>query len=125
MPLAETPSLEAGCLLKCTTEKGKDNEGADARPEMASSNRLGVVKAELIEQYRRGSKDTGSPEVQVALLSERINYLTEHLKLHGKDYASRRGLIMMVNKRRRLLDYLSRRAPERYREIVDRLSLRK
>lgn len=102
-----------------------ENEGADARPEMASSNRLGVVKAGLIEQYRRASKDTGSPEVQIALLSERITYLTEHLKLHGKDYASRRGLIMMVNKRRRLLDYLSRRAPERYREIVDRLSLRK
>jgi small subunit ribosomal protein S15 len=83
------------------------------------------MKATLIEQYRRATKDTGSPEVQIALLSERINYLTEHLKLHRKDYASRRGLIMMVNKRRRLLDYLNRRAPERYREIVERLSLRK
>jgi small subunit ribosomal protein S15 len=83
------------------------------------------MKGTLIEQYRRGSKDTGSPEVQIALLSERIDYLTGHLKLHRKDYASRRGLIMMVNKRRRLLDYLNRRAPERYREIVERLSLRK
>ena len=82
-------------------------------------------KSGLIEQYRQHSKDTGSPEVQIALLSERINYLTSHLKSHIKDYASRRGLIMMVNKRRRLLDYLNRRDPERYREIVERLSLRK
>jgi len=82
-------------------------------------------KSALIEQYRQHSKDTGSPEVQIALLSERINYLTSHLKSHIKDYASRRGLIMMVNKRRRLLDYLNRRDPERYREIVERLSLRK
>jgi small subunit ribosomal protein S15 len=82
-------------------------------------------KSALIEQYRQHSKDTGSPEVQIALLSERINYLTSHLKSHVKDFASRRGLIMMVNKRRRLLDYLNRRDPERYREIVERLSLRK
>lgn len=83
------------------------------------------VKAVLIEQFRRDVKDTGSPEVQIALLSERISYLTTHLKGHMKDHASRRGLIMMVNKRRRLLDYLNRRDPLRYREIVDRLSLRK
>ena len=83
------------------------------------------VKSELIEQYRVHAKDTGSPEVQIALLSERINYLTSHLRAHLKDHASRRGLIMMVNKRRRLLDYLNRRAPDRYREIIERLSLRK
>ena len=83
------------------------------------------AKIAVIEQYRHPAKDTGSREVQIALLSERINYLTAHLKSHGKDHASRRGLIMMVNKRRRLLDYLNRRDPERYREIVDRLSLRK
>ncbi len=82
-------------------------------------------KAMLMEQYRQHTKDTGSPEVQIALLSERINYLTGHLKSHLKDHASRRGLIMMVNKRRRLLDYLNRRDPDRYREIVERLSLRK
>jgi small subunit ribosomal protein S15 len=82
-------------------------------------------KMMVIEQYRQHVKDTGSPEVQIALLSERINYLTGHLKSHAKDHASRRGLIMMVNKRRRLLDYLNRRDPERYREIVARLSLRK
>jgi len=83
------------------------------------------LKAEVIEQFRVHPKDTGSPEVQIALLSERINYLTTHLKAHAKDHASRRGLIMMVNRRRRLLDYLNRRDPDRYREIVERLSLRK
>ena len=83
------------------------------------------AKSALIEQYRSHAKDTGSPEVQIALLSERINYLTSHLKSHAKDHASRRGLIMMVNRRRRLLDYLNRRDPDRYREIVERLSLRK
>jgi small subunit ribosomal protein S15 len=86
---------------------------------------LREAKSVLIEQYRAHVKDTGSPEVQIALLSERINYLTTHLKAHLKDHASRRGLIMMVNKRRRLLDYLNRRDPDRYREIVERLSLRK
>jgi small subunit ribosomal protein S15 len=83
------------------------------------------AKVEVIEQFRVHPKDTGSPEVQIALLSERINYLTTHLRSHAKDHASRRGLIMMVNKRRRLLDYLNRRDPDRYREIVERLSLRK
>ena len=83
------------------------------------------IKTKLITDYHRHDADTGSPEVQIALLSERINYLTTHLKSHVKDHASRRGLIMMVNKRRRLLDYLNRRDPDRYREIVERLSLRK
>jgi small subunit ribosomal protein S15 len=86
---------------------------------------LSELKFGLIEQYRTHPRDTGSPEVQIALLSERINYLTSHLKAHAKDHASRRGLIMMVNRRRRLLDYLNRRDPDRYREIVERLSLRK
>jgi small subunit ribosomal protein S15 len=86
---------------------------------------LREAKSGVIEQYRTHVKDTGSPEVQIALLSGRITYLNSHLKSHVKDHASRRGLIMMVNKRRRLLDYLNRRDPDRYREIVDRLSLRK
>ena len=86
---------------------------------------LSDAKVMLIEQFRTHVKDTGSPEVQIALLSERINYLTTHLKSHVKDHASRRGLIMMVNKRRRLLDYLNRRDPDRYHQIVERLSLRK
>ncbi|HUJ83478.1 MAG TPA: 30S ribosomal protein S15 [Candidatus Acidoferrales bacterium] len=86
---------------------------------------MSEAKVEVMEQFRQHTKDTGSPEVQIALLSERINYLTTHLRSHVKDHASRRGLIMMVNKRRRLLDYLNRRDPDRYREIVERLSLRK
>ena len=86
---------------------------------------MGEANSVSLEPYSRETTGTGSPEVQMALLSERINYLTTHLKLHLKDHASRRGLIMMVNKRRRLLDYLNRRNPDRYREIVERLSLRK
>ena len=82
-------------------------------------------KTELVKTFAVQEHDSGSAEVQIALLSERINYLTSHLRAHVKDYASRRGLIMMVNKRRRLLDYLNRRDPDRYREIVERLSLRK
>ena len=86
---------------------------------------MSELKIGVIEQFRVHAKDTGSPEVQIALLSERISYLISHLKSHAKDHASRRGLIMMVNRRRRLLDYLNRRDPDRYREIVQRLSLRK
>jgi small subunit ribosomal protein S15 len=86
---------------------------------------LSEAKIGVIEQFRQHVKDTGSPEVQIALLSERISYLTSHLKSHVKDHASRRGLIMMVNRRRRLLEYLNRRDPDRYRQIVERLSLRK
>ncbi|MCX7698129.1 MAG: 30S ribosomal protein S15 [Candidatus Goldbacteria bacterium] len=82
-------------------------------------------KKELIETFKIHEKDTGSPEVQVALLTERINYLTEHLKKHKKDFHSRRGLLQMVNKRRRLLDYLKRENIDRYKSLVDRLKLRK
>ncbi len=81
-------------------------------------------KKAIIEQYRTHEGDTGSPEVQIALLTERINYLTEHLKIHKKDHHSRRGLLKMVGSRRGLLNYLSREEPERYRAIVDRLGLR-
>lgn len=82
-------------------------------------------KRALIKEYATGAGDTGSPEVQVALLSERINNLTEHLKTHQKDYASRRGLLMMVGQRRRLLDYLKRRDQGRYQQLIDRLGLRR
>ena len=82
-------------------------------------------KQEVIEKYRRDEKDTGSPEVQIALLTERINELTEHLKVHQKDNHSRRGLLKMVGKRRNLLNYLSKKDINRYREIVDKLGLRK
>jgi small subunit ribosomal protein S15 len=83
------------------------------------------VKSGVIGQYRVHANDTGSPEVQVALLSERINYLTEHFKIHTKDHASRRGLLKMVGHRRRLLDYIKSKDVERYRALIQRLGIRK
>ena len=82
-------------------------------------------KAELITEYATNPTDTGSPEVQVAILSERILNLTEHLKEHKKDYHSRRGLLMMVGQRRRLLDYLKRKDQSRYITLIGRLGLRR
>ena len=82
-------------------------------------------KQEIISTYKRDEKDTGSPEVQIALLTERINELTEHLKVHPKDTHSRRGLLKMVGKRRNLLNYLAKKDVNRYREIVEKLGLRK
>lgn len=82
-------------------------------------------KQELIETYKRDEKDTGSPEVQISLLTERINELTEHLKIHIKDNHSRRGLLKMVGKRRNLLNYLAKKDEERYKTIVEKLNLRK
>ncbi len=82
-------------------------------------------KAEIIKEYRLSPTDTGSPEVQVALLTERINHLNEHLKVFKKDHHSRRGLLMMVGKRRGLLDYLKKKDIERYRALVAKLGLRK
>jgi small subunit ribosomal protein S15 len=82
-------------------------------------------KRELVEQYQQHPGDTGSPEVQIALLSERIDYLTEHFKLHSKDHHSRRGLLKLVGQRRRLLDYLKHQNSERYRGVINRLKLRR
>lgn len=82
-------------------------------------------KSDLISSYRTHEKDTGSPEVQVALLSERINYLTEHFKTHAKDHHSRRGLLKLVGQRRRLLDYLKSKDTARYAELIKRLGIRK
>jgi small subunit ribosomal protein S15 len=82
-------------------------------------------KQELIGQYRRAPADTGSPEVQVALLTSRINALTEHLRTHKRDHACRRGLLMMVSRRRRLLDYLKKVDPQRYLDIIRHLDIRK
>jgi small subunit ribosomal protein S15 len=82
-------------------------------------------KAELIKKYGRGKNDTGSTEVQVAILTTRINNLTEHLKTHKKDFHSRRGLLVMVGQRRRLLDYLNSNSNERYAELIKSLGLRR
>ncbi|MDH5750964.1 MAG: 30S ribosomal protein S15 [Deltaproteobacteria bacterium] len=83
------------------------------------------VKQEIIGSYARSAGDTGSPEVQVALLSEKIKYLTEHFKVHKKDHHSRRGLLKMVSQRRRLLDYLNSKDHDRYRKLIERLDLRR
>jgi small subunit ribosomal protein S15 len=83
------------------------------------------VKSKVIEEHRRDDKDTGSPEVQIAVLSKRIDELTEHLKTHKTDHHSRRGLLQMVGKRRRLLEYLRREDVERYRALIGRLGLRR
>jgi small subunit ribosomal protein S15 len=82
-------------------------------------------KAEVVQKYSRKPGDTGSPEVQIALLSERITYLTEHFKVHMKDHHSRRGLLMMVGQRRRLLDYLKSKNLDRYRSVIESLGIRK
>jgi small subunit ribosomal protein S15 len=82
-------------------------------------------KIEVIGTYRTHESDTGSPEVQVAILSERINYLTEHFKSHAKDHHSRRGLLKLVGQRRRLLDYVKSKDSERYSELIRRLGIRK
>ena len=82
-------------------------------------------KQSVIDRYRTHATDTGSPEVQIAVLSERIGQLTEHFKTHQKDHGSRRGLLMLVSKRRRLLDYLKKYDSERYKTVVQRLGLRK
>ena len=82
-------------------------------------------KTEVIATYKAHDTDTGSPEVQIALLSERINYLTEHFKTHEKDHHSRRGLLKLVQQRRRLLDYLKRKDSDRYTEIIHKLGIRK
>ncbi|MEJ2638849.1 MAG: 30S ribosomal protein S15 [Desulfosarcinaceae bacterium] len=83
------------------------------------------AKKELIEKYKQHESDTGSPEVQIGLLTYRISYLTEHLKVHKKDHHSRRGLLMLVGKRRRLLNYVKKNDVQRYRHIIETLGLRR
>lgn len=82
-------------------------------------------KRNLVEQFKIHEGDTGSPEVQIALLSERINGLTDHFKLHQKDHHSRRGLLMLIGKRRALIEYLRKKDSERYRTLIDRLGIRR
>jgi small subunit ribosomal protein S15 len=86
---------------------------------------LKEAKTDLVRQYRQHEQDTGSPEVQIAILTNRIGYLTDHFKLHKKDHHSRRGLLQLVGRRRRLLDYLRRIDEARYRSTLDRLKIRK
>lgn len=85
----------------------------------------GERKQELVSEYRRADADTGSPEVQIALLSERISGLTEHLKVHQADHHSRRGLLLLVSQRRALLDYLRRKEEARYQSLIERLGIRR
>jgi small subunit ribosomal protein S15 len=99
------------------TSQGKD--GKEVMPLLAEK------KTEIITGNQTHGKDTGSPEVQVAMLTERINQLTEHLREHSKDFHSRRGLLMMVGKRRRLLQYLAKEENERYRKLIEKLGLRR
>ena len=96
------------------------------KKEIGGVNNMTVErKQEIINQYRRDEKDTGSSEVQIALLTERINELTEHLKVHKKDNHSRRGMLKMVGKRRNLLNYLAKKDEESYKALVEKLGLRK
>lgn len=95
---------------------------------MPSDNRMPAnlpAKSVTIDEHKLHDSDTGSPEVQIALLTDRINHLTEHLKAHKKDHHSRRGLLMLVGRRRRLLDYVKKNDVERYRTIIARLGLRR
>ena len=86
---------------------------------------MSIDSTSIIEEFKRGDNDTGSPEVQVALLTARITQLTEHFKAHKQDHHSRRGLLMMVNRRRSLLDYLHRKDAERYKTLIQKLGLRR
>jgi small subunit ribosomal protein S15 len=126
---ADLPTLPAALLdfpargvhdsLKETLESGQKIRGV-TRAVLATAK-----KTDLITRFRTHDSDTGSPEVQIAILSERIGELTEHFKTHKKDHASRRGLLMLVSKRRRLLDYLKVRDSDRYRSVIGKLGIRK
>src|SRR5262245_28307947 len=112
-------SLSSLCYIPPRFLRGIDFE------ELGGMVFTSEFKTSVINQYRIHPTDTGSPEVQIALLSERINYLTEHFKTHKKDHASRRGLLKMVGHRRRLLDYVKAKDAERYRGLIQRLGIRK
>ena len=112
------------------TQNGEPGALAQSKGSWAARGGIPVAlskdrKTDLIGTYKTHDSDTGSPEVQVALLSERINYLTEHFKTHAKDHHSRRGLLKLVGQRRRLLDYLKSKDSERYAELIRRLGIRK
>jgi len=118
-PLAAASALAAagGERIGISPEEDRDRR----KLELISHQ----TKAQAIESYRVHDKDTGSAEVQIALLTERINQLSEHFKVHKKDHHSRRGLLNLVSQRRRLLNYLRRTGPDRYQELIKRLGLRR
>jgi small subunit ribosomal protein S15 len=91
----------------------------------SATEEAAVEKAKIVADYQLSKKDTGSPEVQVALLTDRINHLTDHFKSNAKDHHSRRGLLALVSQRRKMLDYLKRKSLERYQDLIKRLGLRK
>jgi small subunit ribosomal protein S15 len=107
--------------ISAGTERSRWELGAQGGPCMLSKDR----KTEIIDRFKKHEVDTGSPEVQIGILTERINVLTEHLKSHAKDHHSRRGLLKMVGRRRRLLNYLQSQDVERYRSVVKDLGLRR
>lgn len=103
----------------------RDRNRAAHIPKAGNMAVADIDKAKVVTDYQRAANDTGSPEVQVALLTSRINELTNHFKAHAKDHHSRRGLLKMVSRRRKLLDYLKGRSPDAYKKLIERLGLRK
>jgi small subunit ribosomal protein S15 len=120
-PAVMDANLRTMLLLDRHLESGLDKDIEERRTAVLAP----AKKTEVITRFRAHESDTGSPEVQIAILSERIGELTEHFKLHKKDHASRRGLLMLVSKRRRLLDYLKSNNSDRYRDVIGKLGIRK
>ncbi|MBI4798543.1 MAG: 30S ribosomal protein S15 [Desulfarculus sp.] len=119
------PGAPAGWLGTAFWAADKGPQGPTNQKEVDKVVLTSEAKSELIIKFQRKAGDTGSPEVQIALLSERIRYLTEHFKVHTKDHHSRRGLLKLVGQRRRLLNYLKRKDIERYRAVIKELGIRK
>ena len=115
-------ALDAGAISEVM---GYDEVFGLVSTALDGTHATGTLKAKIVADYQRGKNDTGSPEVQVALLTRRINDITEHLKVHNKDFSTRRGLLKLIGQRRRLLDYLKRKDITRYRELIKALNIRK
>ena len=116
-------------MFESYVSDGRQTRTAEGAPCYRASPQMTAItaekKRELVQKFGKGENDTGSPEVQIALLTERINHLTEHLKMHKKDHHSRRGLLMLVGRRRRMLDYVKAIDVERYRKIIADQGLRR
>ncbi len=111
--------------LRCNAILTKDNTDRSKKQEFRKIVLAIQKKTEIIDKFKTHDSDTGSPEVQIAILTERITQLTEHFKTHKKDHGSRRGLLMLVSKRRSLLDYLKKNDSDRYRDVIGKLGIRK